>query len=155
MIIGARDTAEGTSGNPVLFGPGSGSFQIGWGTQKLTTGISSTPFVGLKGVYRFDKNGYDASTEAKRPSGYGTYSGNAPLTTNTLYIFSLNAAGSEYGTATRCKAKLYRFRIFESGVLVHEFIPWQENGVACLKDTVTSEIKYNAGTGDFVYGTDA
>lgn len=38
--------------------------------------------------------------------------------------------------------------------LVHEYIPWQENGVACLKDTITLEIKYNAGTGDFVYGTD-
>lgn len=70
----------------------------------------------------------------------------------SIYLFALNTNGSvgSYG-----QFKLYRFRIFEDDTLVHEFIPWEENGVACLKDTVTSEIKYNAGTGDFVYGTDA
>ena len=62
--------------------------------------------------------------------------------------------GSALGVCA-CVMKLYRFRIFESDILVHEFIPWQDNGVACLKDTVTGDIKYNAGTGDFVYGTDS
>lgn len=155
MIVGARDVREGADGNPVIFGPGNSSFQIGWGTRTLTSGINSTPFVNLKGVYIFDKDGYDASVESKRPSGYGIYSGAAPLTTNSLYLFSLNAAGSEYGADTRCKAKLYRFRIYENSTLVHEFTPWQENGVACLKDTVTGNLKYNAGTGNFAYGTDA
>ena len=75
------------------------------------------------------------------------------LTTYPLYLFGLNQAGANVDSSL-CVASVYRVRIMENDILVHEFIPWQENGVVCLKDTVTSENKYNAGTGDFVYGTD-
>lgn len=72
----------------------------------------------------------------------------------SIYIFCINQNGSSESNSF-ASMKLYRFRIFEGETLVHEFIPWQDNGVACLKDTVTGNIKYNAGTGDFVYGTDS
>ena len=71
-----------------------------------------------------------------------------------LYIFVLNQNNSPV-SVTFCTMKFYRMRVYESDVLIHEFIPWQENGVACLKDTVTENLFYNAGTGDFVYGTDS
>jgi hypothetical protein len=72
---------------------------------------------------------------------------NTPITSN--------ANGSEYGSGTRCKAKLYRFRIYESGTLIHEYIPHiDSNDVVCLKDTQTGNLFYNAGTGVFTYGTD-
>lgn len=154
MMLGARDAREGIEGNPVIFGPGTTYFILGWGSVKLSTGISSTPYKNKKAVYIINNLGYGVNTEFNRPCGFGEYSGLSPLTSNSIYIFSLNAAGSEYGVNTRCKAKLYRLRIFENNLLVHEYIPWQENGIACLKDTVASEIKYNAGTGNFVYGTD-
>jgi hypothetical protein len=72
-----------------------------------------------------------------------------------LGIFGQNDSVSAIDNRTFCKGKLYAVLIYEGDTLVHEFIPWQENGVACLKDIVTTEIKYNAGTGNFVYGTDA
>lgn len=78
--------------------------------------------------------------------------GNA-TTQFSLYLFNFNQANAPFADGY-CTMKLYRFRIYHGDTLAHEFIPWQENGVACLKDTVTSEIKYNAGTGNFVYGTD-
>lgn len=79
---------------------------------------------------------------------------NNATTQFSLYLFNFNQANAPFADGY-CTMKLYRFRIYHGDTLAHEFIPWQENGVACLKDTVTSEIKYNAGTGDFVYGTDA
>lgn len=81
-----------------------------------------------------------------------TYSVSYASNNSSLCIFVRKVNGTANSFASM---KLYRFRIYEGDNLVHEFIPWQENGVACLKDTVTAEIKYNAGTGDFVYGTDA
>lgn len=155
MIIGARSAREGTGGNPVIFGPGSSAFQLGWGTITLTTGISSTPFLNQKVKYIIDKDGYNGNNELNRPCGYGAYNGKDPLTGYNIYLFSLNANGSEYGSGTRCKAKLYRFRIYESGTLVHEYIPHIDSqDVVCLKDTQTGNLFYNAGTGVFTYGTD-
>ncbi len=75
-------------------------------------------------------------------------------TSASLMLFTLGQNGTDYGSVTHCNMKLYRFRIYEGDTLVHEYLPWQENGVACLKDTVTSDLLYNAGTGDFAYGTD-
>lgn len=74
---------------------------------------------------------------------------------NSLYLFSLNEGGAEYGQLTRGLLRLYRFRIYEGTSLVHEYLPWMDsNNVVCLKDTVTSNLLYNAGTGAFIYGTD-
>lgn len=74
---------------------------------------------------------------------------------NNLYLLSLNQNGLDFGATTHCIAKAYRFRIYEGDTLVHEFIPWLDsNDVVCLKDTVTGNLKYNAGTGAFTYGTD-
>jgi hypothetical protein len=51
--------------------------------------------------------------------------------------------------------KLYRFRIYESGVLVHEYLPFIDgNNVVCLHDTISGNNLYNIGTGVFTYGTD-
>lgn len=71
-----------------------------------------------------------------------------------MFVFGLNDGGS-LNSATLCKMKLYRVRIYEGDNLVHEFIPWiDSNDVVCLKDTITGNLKYNAGTGVFTYGTD-
>ncbi len=156
MILGARDTAEGSAGNPVIFGPGAAEFLLGWGSFNLTTGIDSNPFANKKVVCNVNKYGYDVVTEFDRPCGYGNYSGTAPITTKSIYLFSLNANGSEYGTYTRCKARLYRLKIFENNTLVHEYHPFiDSNNIVCLKDIVTSDLKYNSGSGTFTYGTDS
>lgn len=78
----------------------------------------------------------------------------SPTDQYSIWLFNLNNHGGEFSSATRCNMKLYRFRIYEGSALVHEFVPWTDNGVACLKDTVTGNLKYNAGTGAFVRGSD-
>lgn len=86
--------------------------------------------------------------------GFTTTGSTQSASAADLMLFTLGQNGSDYGSITHCNMKLYRFRIYEGDTLVHEYLPWQENGVACLKDTVTSNLLYNAGTGNFVYGTD-
>ena len=97
----------------------------------------------------------DGNISLHDTDNYGFSLRKAPGTFATLpiFIFVLNDNGTP-NSVTYCSAKLYRFRIYEGDTLVHEYLPWQENGVACLKDTVTGNFLYNAGTGDFVYGTD-
>lgn len=121
------------------------------------TGVAILPFLNLadkKTRYKFGANWYSVENDvymmgnSTQPSG--SINGIYPL-----YIFNFNNIGSVFGSGGACLMKLYRFRIYEGDTLIHEFIPWQENGVACLKDTITENLKYNAGTGDFVYGTDA
>lgn len=49
--------------------------------------------------------------------------------------------------------KLYSAKIYNSGILVRDFVPaLDNNNVACLYDKVSETYYYNAGTGDFIYG---
>jgi hypothetical protein len=72
----------------------------------------------------------------------------------SLYIFSLNQSGSEYGSVTRCLAKIYAFRIYEGENLVMDLVPFVDGGVPCLKDNISGDLFYNAGTGTLTYGED-
>ena len=126
--------ANGDSGLDMAFWP---SGHIG---KKCVYALGQN---GVNGVWDADGNGF----KGKRNTGTAS---NLPL-----YIFVLNDNNIP-NSVTFCAAKLYRFRIYEGETLVHEFLPWLDgNNVACLKDTVTGDLKYNAGTGAFTYGTDA
>lgn len=105
-----------------------------------------------KAVYKCRKISFGAVDDVAMAGGI--FAGGTVAYQNTVYLLAVNQGGSVVDT-TQLAGKLYRFRIWENDVLVHEFLPWQENGVACLKDTVTGSIKYNAGTGSFVYGYDS
>ena len=51
------------------------------------------------------------------------------------------------------KMKLFSLRIYESDVLVHEYVPYSDNGVPCLYDTVDDVVKKDARNGNpFVIG---
>ena len=110
-------------------------------------------YIGKKCEYILGQNGV---TEIRDKDNYG-FKGTRTTGTGTsqpLYIFALNENGSPNG-ATFCAAKLYRMRIYENDTLVHEYVPWTDsNNVVCLKDTVSSNLLYNAGTGVFVRGSD-
>lgn len=70
-----------------------------------------------------------------------------------LCVFAMNTNGTK---ELKLKGKLYLFRVYGSdGVMKHEYVPSQPNGIACLRDTVSGAYLYNEGTGDFTYGTDA
>ena len=66
---------------------------------------------------------------------------------NPIWLFAPNAT---YGTLA--KLKLYSCRIYESGVLVHNYIPvLDKSGVACLYDKITNALHHNVGSGTFAY----
>ena len=50
--------------------------------------------------------------------------------------------------------KLYAFRIYEAGVLVHEYLPYKSGETVGLYDTVTGDVKLNSvdGANAFEYG---
>ena len=51
------------------------------------------------------------------------------------------------------KMKFYSLRIYESDTLVHEYLPYSDNGVPCLYDTVDKVVKKDARNGNaFVLG---
>ena len=51
------------------------------------------------------------------------------------------------------KMKLYSLRIYENDTLVHEYLPYSDNGVPCLYDTVDKVVKRDARNGNaFVLG---
>ena len=74
-----------------------------------------------------------------------------PLTSSakSLYLFAFN----NNDTPTFGISKQTELKIYESGVLVRDYIPAiDENGVAFMYDRVYGVIYDNAGTGSFLYG---
>ena len=152
-IIGERTV---TSNEIVIYTEFSGgNLGLIWanGDGAVTTDSIRQDYIGQKCKYVLSSDGLRC---VLNENGYGFLSEKAAgdnFATLPIFIFALNDGGSP-NSVTFCTAKLYRLRIYESNVLVREYLPWQENGVACLKDTVTGNIFYNSGTGSFVYGTD-
>ena len=69
---------------------------------------------------------------------------------NTMYIF--NGHGSDMNHQPMA-GRIHYFKIFESNVLVRDFIPVvDENNVPCFYDNVTETYFYNIGTGSFIPG---
>lgn len=159
-IFGARDGSSGGASDKACWSGykrgGTVGMLYSWGTADNIYSFtpSQSPYIGNKCKYVATNEGFAVYSIARElPIGTGISAGDI-TNTQPLYLFTLNQNGSDFGTITKGFFKLYRFRIYEGSNLVHEFIPWQDNGVACLKDIVTGNLKYNAGTGDFVYGTD-
>lgn len=110
-------------------------------------------YIGKKCEYILGQNGVTGIRD-KDNYGFKGIRTTGTGTSQPLYIFALNENGSP-NSVTFCTAKLYRMRIYENDTLVHEYIPWTDsNNVVCLKDTVSSDLLYNAGTGVFVRGSD-
>ncbi len=82
-------------------------------------------------------------------------SGDAHLNTATWPSGVFATPNNQAATAWRnpSKMKLYSLRIYESDILVHEFVPYSDNGVPCLFDTVDKVVKTDARNGNaFVLG---
>lgn len=72
---------------------------------------------------------------------------------NNLYLFGKNKNGS-IETGTMPDMSLYEFYYKENDEDVVHLLPSvDEDGTACLYDTVSGNYLYNAGTGDFGYTT--
>jgi hypothetical protein len=78
-------------------------------------------------------NGVDTNT-----SQYGAYDYSA--NTAHTYIGTLCENNHDYGAVCHCALYLYALEVYENDVLVHNFVPYLDDTVACLKDTVTDDI---------------
>lgn len=60
-----------------------------------------------------------------------------------------------YTNYTPACVKYFSFKLWDGDTLIRDFVPvLDEDGVPCMYDKVTDELFYNAGTGEFLYGTD-
>ena len=67
-------------------------------------------------------------------------------------IFLFASSKGDNVSSQKARMKLYYCKIYESDVLVRDFIPvLDQNNVACLFDLVSQTFFYNAGTGTFNY----
>ena len=72
------------------------------------------------------------------------------VTSNSIYLFD-NGLGQ---TNQNFKGRIYYVKIYEDGVLAHNFLPMRRNsdGVIGVVDSVTGRFSTNAGTGTFISG---
>lgn len=147
----------GTSNEVVIFVEfGGGGIGMIWanGDGSFTPNFWDRGYIGKKCEYVLGAAGEVGIRDADNYGFKGTRNtgtgGSLPV-----YLFVLNENNSP-NSVTYCVAKLYRFRVYEGDTLVMELLPFVDgNNVACLKDTVSENLFYNAGSGSFTYGTDA
>ena len=160
-LFGVRDVASGfPEAKAVLMYAGA----TGSNANKLYAQFSGnqgefsnamTSYFGKKIAYRM-KYGKAVLTGGGLQWDCNSFSlttGSSVTSTRSIYLFALHNIDA---VGTPCPYSLYRVRFYEGDVLGMELIPWtDENNVVCLKDTVSGNLLYNSGTGNFVYGTDA
>ena len=101
---------------------------------------------------------------ANRECGYSgkglfAFSSDTVCNRNSSLVMSLftKGEGATFGGGAdknRTAMKLYAFRIYEAGALVHEWLPYKVGDVVGIYDTMTGEVKTNdvAGGNAFTYG---
>lgn len=136
---------------------GDNRCSVTWGSNRTDIAPQSTSladyFYGIKSQYSAKKNNVIIDNGDVKTAGL-INSQSTVTTAYNLFIFSLNQAGSEYGSITRCLAKLYSFKIYEGENPVMDLVPFMDGNVPCLKDNISGDLFYNAGTGTLTYGED-
>lgn len=120
------------------------------GAQAENTGNGVSEITGTKTVYTLQKQNFGLRNPDYTIGGYpaGRNTINNPY---SVFLFDLNSAGTAVAPII---AKLYRFRIYEDETMVMELLPAMDGDTVCLRDTVSGQYFYNAGTGSFTYGSD-
>ena len=106
-------------------------------TDKLTNGTVYT-IVKDKNVCRYN--------DSVLTNPESTFTVNYPLS-----IFALNNIGT-IEVSSYTKANCYYFKIYDNDILVRDFIPVFQDGVACMVDKLTGTAYTNQGTGSFSVG---
>ena len=132
---------------------GADRYLICWGDYSGVDVGTLTPYYGqlLTADFSISRsilkvNGNTVYSTALSPHGSAN-------TSIPIYIFTMNYNNTA-PDVHMCSMKLYYFRILEGDALVADYRPaLDDNGVACLYDTVSGAFKYNRGTGRFYYKT--
>lgn len=124
-------------------GSGNVAFGVGNSWKAQTTGVGA------------DLNRHVAVLDlANRECGYSGYkmfpfSAETVCSRNATYPMWLFAKGTDASGAhdNRTAMKLYAFRIYEAGVLVHEYLPYKVGDTVGLYDTMTGDVKTSSVSG--------
>lgn len=147
LSVGADDTIIGTLNPNCVIGYNTteiyAGFKLGTGTSiAIATTVTSRHTAELSnGVFKVDaqQKSFDQVT------GFSQ--------TLTALIFASHYTGISDGVYGKCAAKVYSAKIYESGVLVRDFIPCKNaSGVIGLYDSVNNQFYQNAGSGTFIAG---
>lgn len=147
LSVVADDTIIGTINPNCVIGYNTteiyAGFKLGTGTSiAIATTVTSRHTAELSnGVFKVDaqQKSFDQAT------GFSQ--------TLTALIFASHYTGVSDGTYGKCAAKVYSAKIYESGVLVRDFIPCKNaSGVVGMWDDVNSVFYQNAGSGTFIAG---
>ena len=143
-IFGSRVSSSNTSTGQLNFylGAENGADYFGWRSAR----VSST--IGIGGsLYRhfFSNKGLSGNLlcESQYVSKFKGASGTFPSTTQNMYLFVLNNAGS----LTKCvnPVKIFSFKIWQDGSLVRDFVP-------CINESTGKGGMYDL-KGNTFYGT--
>ena len=149
------------------FGEAGGDLSAELYIQGTATGSGNVAFgVGDSWKGQYTNTGADLNRHvavldlANRACGYSGYKMFAftsdtvcsKTATNPIWIFA--KGGGDGSHSNRAKMRLYAFRIYESGVLVHEYLPYKNGDTVGLYDTMTGDVKLNSvnGANAFAYG---
>ena len=147
LSVVADDTIIGTINPNCVIGYNTteiyAGFKLGTGTSiAIATTVTSRHTAELSnGVFKVDaqQKSFDQVTGFPH--------------TLTALIFASHYSGISDGAYGKCAAKVYSAKIYESGVLVRDFIPCKNaSGVVGMWDDVNSVFYQNAGSGTFIAG---
>lgn len=127
---------------------------FGWGTDDKQI-FESTPLFGKKCKYELSASKVSVIDEDSESYMSYPFTGGDVTDSKTMYLFVLNNNGNPDVSQTICTMKMYEFRIYEGDTLVMNLVPFMDGSTPCLKDTISGNLFYNAGTGSFTYGEDA
>lgn len=142
-LYGSRSTSSTTTAADMFcFYTNGGLYKQGYNDS----------FLGLSGgtgdgriTIDHNKNVVTVSNGDTNTGTYASFSCGYPL-----YVFTTNAAGSTYSSAT---ARIYSMKVYDNGVLVRDCVPCtNSSGTAGLYDLVEASFYANAGTGTFTVG---
>ena len=149
LSVGADDTIIGIINPNCVIGYNTteiyAGFKLGTGTSiAIATTVTSRHTAELSnGVFKVDaqQKSFDQVTGFPQ--------------TLTALIFASHYTGVSDNAYGKCVAKVYSAKIYESGVLVRDFIPCKNaSGVIGLYDLVNNQFYQNAGTGTFIAGSE-
>ena len=144
-IFGAR--VESTAGNGFGIGIVSSKFVFDYMGRVTASDVS----IDASTKYRIVKDGASNNIYVNGTSVFSTANTATTFSLQqTMWLFKLNGA---VATTTRY-GKIYYTKVWDNNVLVRDFIPCLDaNDTPCMYDLVEGKAYYNAGTGDFAYGS--
>lgn len=74
-----------------------------------------------------------------------------PYPDDIIQLFYSNISSQDY----YAKIRIYSYKVYHGDTLVLDLKPFKKaNGTVCMKDDLTNEYYYNAGSGNFIAGPD-